>query len=120
MKKILIDTNGYLRLLLNDIPNQANQVEFLLQQAKKGEIKVLLPEIVIFELVFALTKYYRFSKEEIVDKIESLISSTYIQVESKRMFVKTISLYPKSNVSFVDCFLRSTAETHSASLFTFD
>lgn len=120
MKKILIDTNGYLRLLLDDIPQQANQVESLLQLAKKGEIEVFLPQIVVFELVFALEKYYRFSKEEVLNKIESLISMKYIHIEATQTFMKTIILYRRSRVSFVDCFLRTYSETHAADLFTFD
>lgn len=40
MRRIIIDTNGFLRVLLDDIPEQANQVESVLKRASKGELEV--------------------------------------------------------------------------------
>ena len=120
MKRIIIDTNGFLRLLLDDIPQQADQVESLLKSAKKGEIEIFLPQIVIFEIVFTLEKYYRLYKEEVIDKIESLVSIGYIEIESRKIFLKSIFLYKNNNVSFVDCFLLNKAESEKAEIFTFD
>ena len=45
MKSVIIDTNGFLRLLLDDIPHQADQVEELIKKAKKGHIKIIVPVI---------------------------------------------------------------------------
>jgi len=120
MNKIVIDTNGYLRLLLNDVSQQANQIEELLIKAKKGQILIFLPQIIVFEMVFILAKYYRFSKEEVLDKIESLVSIEYVEVESREIFLRAISLYRDNVVSFVDCFIFTSAEKNNAKLFTFD
>ena len=120
MKRIVIDTNGFLRLLLDDIPEQANQIESLLKYAKKGEFKIFLPQIVVFEVVFTLEKYYHLNKEEVLDKLESLVSIGYIEVESREIFVKSASLYRGNNISFVDCFIFILAQKNNAELFTFD
>lgn len=120
MKRIIIDTNGYLRLLLNDIPQQSDKVEALLQQAKKGEIEIFLPQIVVFEIVFILEKYYQLSKEETLDKIESLVSTGYVTIESKEILLGAIALYRETSISFVDCFLTTLTASNSATLFTFD
>jgi len=40
MKRYIIDTNGYLRLLLNDLPEQADEIEKLITQAKRGKILI--------------------------------------------------------------------------------
>lgn len=120
MKRIIIDTNGYLRLLLNDIPQQSDKVEALLQQAKKGEIEIFLPQIVVFEIVFILEKYYQLSKEETLDKIESLVSTGYVTIESKEILLGAIALYRETSISFVDCFLTTLTASNRATLFTFD
>ena len=120
MKKIVIDTNGYLRLLLNDIPEQADQIEELLKQAKKDEIQVILPQIIIFEMLFILEKYYYLSKEDALNKVESLVSIGYVDVELKEIFLESISLYRDNSVSFVDCFISTSAQKCGAELFTFD
>ena len=120
MKRYIIDTNGYLRLLLNDLPEQADKVEELLTQAKRGKILIFLPQIIVFEIVFILEKYYGFNKDEVLNKVESLVSVGYVEVESKEIFLKSISLYRDNNVSFVDCFLFVSANEGHADIFTFD
>lgn len=120
VKKLIIDTNGYLRLFINDIPEQADIIEKLLIQAKKSIIEVLLPQIIVFEIHFALEKYYHFNKNEVIEKLESLVSTDYIQVESRKTFIEAINIYKNSNTSFVDCFLFSKKILEKADLFTFD
>jgi predicted nucleic-acid-binding protein len=114
MRRIIIDTNGFLRVLLDDIPEQANQVESVLKRASKGELEVFLPQIIVFEIIFALDKYYRLDKKELIDKVESLVSIGYIEVESKEVFIQSLDLYKRSSISFVNCFLLSKARDENA------
>src|SRR5437667_2641043 len=114
MKRFVIDTNGYLRLLLNDIPEQSDQIEELLKQAKKGNIQVFLPQIIVFEIVFILEKYYHLAKEEVLDKIESLVSMGYVEIESREIFLESIFLYRDNSVSFVDCFISASVQKNNA------
>ncbi|NTU46093.1 type II toxin-antitoxin system VapC family toxin [Candidatus Roizmanbacteria bacterium] len=120
MKKIIIDTNVILRFLLNDVPEQKIICETLFKKAKNSECIIIIPQIVIFELHFILDKYYHINKEKIVETIKSLISTPYIEVESREVFLSTLTLYETASTSFVDCFLLNNAETQEAELFTFD
>lgn len=120
MKRFLIDANALLRFLLNDIPSQKKAFEKLLQEAKRKEVALFVPQIVIFEIDFILEKYYQFSKEEIINKLKSIISTSYIQVQDKEYFKRAIELYAQKNISFADCFLLSKAKIENAELFTFD
>lgn len=120
MKAVIVDTNAFLRLLLNDIPHQADRVEHLIRQAKKEEIKIIVPQIVLFEIDFILRKYYKFEKQEVIGKLKSLLSANYFVIESVNIFQNALILYKENNVSLADCFLVSTAEAEGADLFTFD
>lgn len=120
MKSVIIDTNGFLRILLNDIPKQAEQVKRIIFQAKKEQVKIIVPQIILFEIDFILRKYYSFEKKEIIDKLKSLLSATYFVVESRDIFQNAALLYKENDISFVDCFLISKAEAEEAELFTFD
>lgn len=120
MKTVVVDTNAFLRLLLNDVPQQANRVEHLIRQAKREEIKVIVPQIVIFEIDFVLRGYYNFEKQEVIDKLKSLLSASYFVVESRDIFQNAILLYKENDISFVDCFLLSCSGRANAELFTFD
>jgi len=120
MKSVILDTNGFLRLLLNDIPEQADQVENFIKKAKAGKLQILVPQIIIFEISFILEKYYLLEKIEIIQKLKSLITSSYFVIESRDIFSKALTLYGKNTVSFVDCFLFARANLEDSELFTFD
>ncbi len=120
MKSVIIDTNGFLRLLLNDIPEQADRVEDLIKKAQKKQVSLLVPQIIIFEINFILQKYYLFEKQEVIEKLKSLVSGHYFIIESGNIFQKALSLYEKQNISFVDSFLLAKAVIEDAELFTFD
>lgn len=120
-KGVIVDTNVLLRFLLQDIPEQYDQAKKLFSEAKLKKVSVFIPEIVIFEIVFGLTNYYSLNREEIVDKVKSLLSTIYIEVESKRLFQEACILYPtNSGLSFVDCFLLAKVRIEGLNLFTFD
>lgn len=120
MRKVLLDTNGLLRLLLNDIPSQKKIVEELLQKAKKKQIYILVPEIVIFELEFALNKYYKAPKDQVIEKLQIVLAINFIDIESKQLFTTALNLYDKQKVSFVDCFIHAKSDIENYELFTFD
>ena len=120
MKAVVVDTNAFLRLLLDDFPKQADLVKGLINQAKKEQIRIIIPQIVIFEIDFILRKYYSFEKQEVINKLKSLLSASYFEVESISVFRNALILYKENNVSFADCFLLAKAEAEEADLFTFD
>lgn len=120
MRKIIVDTNAFLRFLLNDIPAQKITVEKLFIQAKEKNLKIIVPQIVLFEIEFVCRKYYNFSKEEIVDKLKSLVSVSYFKIQNKEIFKRAIQLFNTENLSLVDCFLLSYAKQKEAEIFTFD
>ncbi len=120
MNEFIVDTNVFLRLILNDIPKQADEAEKLLKQARVGKIKLLVPQIIIFEIEFALSKYYKFPKSKIIDKLNAIISAKYLSVENEDIFKRAVKVYKKSNLSLVDCFLLVKAELSGTALFTFD
>ena len=120
MRQILVDTNVFLRFLLKDIPKQYERSRLLFKRAKEGKIKLFVPQIVIFEVHFALEKYYGFKKKDVIDKLGSLLSSNYFQIDSKEGFLGALELYKTSNTNFVDCFLTSQAKIEDLEIFSFD
>lgn len=120
MKKCVLDTNAFLRLFLNDIPAQANLVENLLKKAKNAEITIYLPQIIIFEIAYALDKYYKFPKEEVIQKLKSIIVSPYLKVQNREVFKETVRTYKNQTISLSDCFISQFAKYKDCELFTFD
>jgi predicted nucleic-acid-binding protein len=120
MKTIVVDTNAFLRLLLNDIPEQRKATELLFQRAKRKKIRLYVTQIFLFEIDYILKKYYALEKDIVVEWLNGLLSTEYLDIESRATFRKAIVLYKRKNLSFTDCFLHSKAEELEAELFTFD
>ena len=120
MKKLLFDTNYFLRYLLNDIPDQVREVEALLQEAESQEIQIYVPQIVIFEVHFGLMKFYGLKKEEVIKKLQLLVSTPYLQIESRSVFKEALRVYKNANLSFTDCFILAKSHLNGSTLMTFD
>ncbi len=120
MDKLILDTNGFLRFLLNDISKQSEEVSKLLVKAKAKKIEIFVPQIVIFEIEFALDKYYKFSKPEIVDKLGVILVTPYLKIQDGDIFQQALELFSNKNIDFVDCFLLCDSKLKEAFLFTFD
>lgn len=121
MKVYVLDTNALVRFLLLDNPLQAREVEKLFIQAKNGKVRLVVPQIVIFEVFFTLGKFYNFSKEDIIEKTSPLITSLYLEIQNREIFIKALAFVKEyRNLSFADCFVMVWAKEISANLFTFD
>jgi len=117
---IIADTNIFLRYFLKDNPEQSDQAKQFLRRAKIGKIELIIPQIVIFEIVFAFSKLYGFSKDEIISKVDSLLAAGYLKIQDQGNFKKAVGLYRESNLSLADCFLIAKAREIGAEIFTFD
>ncbi len=119
MKILVLDTNTLLRFLLNDIQSQAEKLEEKLKLAKKGKIKIIIPQIVVFEIVYALTKEYQFQNEEVTRVLRKIITNEFLQVQDKDIFEEAFRMY-SNKLSLADCFIYFFARKLEADLFTFD
>jgi len=120
LKTVIIDTNIFLRFILNDIPKDAEKAEVLFEKAKKKTLKIIVPQIVIFEIHFTLDKYYQFEKEKVVGVLANLVSSEYLDVQDGVTFLSAIVIFRDKNISFVDSFLIALSKKYSAELITYD
>ena len=120
MKSIIADTNVYLRFILDDVKSQARKAEDLFQRAQKKELQIVVPQIVIFEIQFALDKYYKFKKDDVIKRLETIVPADFLNIESRSTFMRCIIIFENNNVSFVDSFLKAEAEKEGMELFSFD
>ena len=114
------DTNTPLRFLLNDIPKQTQQITIKIKQAKNGKVKLIIPQIVIFEIHFALISSYGFSKQSVIEGLKKIVSVDYLLIQDKDIFKQALELYNRLNISLPDCFIKVYSEYFTAKVFTFD
>jgi predicted nucleic-acid-binding protein len=112
------DTNVLLRLLLNDIPEQHTATKKLLDQAN---YQFAIADTAIIELVFALDRYYGFSRSQTAEAVEGLMKLKKINC-NRALFDRAMPVYIKhTGLSFEDCCLSVYAQLNDAEpLWTFD
>ncbi len=118
---VFLDTNIFLRYLTNDLPQQADAAESLLLKAETGELKLITSSLVVAEIVWTLTSYYRLPKEDIRQKILAILNTPGLEVEDSRLILQAVNWYAEKNVDFLDAFNASwLAEKGIETVYTFD
>jgi predicted nucleic-acid-binding protein len=112
------DANVLLRLLLNDVPEQNMAATKLLQDA---DAQFAVADTAIIETVFVLERHYEFTRKQIAEAIEGLMSLPEINC-NRGLLVAALPLFTKYlSLSFEDCCLAKYAELNDAKpLWTFD
>lgn len=112
-----LDTNVLLRLILGDIPTQAEAVEKLLKPGSLFDVS----DITIIEMIFVLEKIYKLPRTLIQENIFTIINHPSITC-NRKLFSQTLPLYTGNpKLSIIDCALTKYAELSKAiPLYTFD
>lgn len=118
INKFILDTNILIRFLTNDSKEQSLLVENLFK--KVANKSLIVPDVVLIETVFVLLSVYELAKEEIVEKMSSLIAFEKFDLH-KTLFQKTLDLYGKYPISIVDAYLGAVSKTKpTQTIYTFD
>lgn len=120
-KRVVIDTNLFVRYLTEDDPKKAKAVERLLNTAEKGEIRIFVPSIVIAELVWVLESSYKMKAGDIAELIEAILNTPGMEVADKRIIFSALKLYKKQDIDFIDTWVIEFARERDVSaIYTFD
>jgi predicted nucleic-acid-binding protein len=116
----LIDANYILRYLLRDDEKLYQQAYPVLERAKTGEERILIPESVLTECVYVLLKVYRVEREIIAAKMRELISYKGVVNSDQKDLAEAARLFGKTHLSFIDCLLCAKSHLRKFTLLTFD
>jgi predicted nucleic-acid-binding protein len=112
-----LDTNGLLRWILGDVPEQTAVMNDLISSG----INLTAPDAVLIEMVFVLEKVKKISRVAVEKALMVIVGQANIKC-SRDLFTEALPLYrvhPK--LSFIDCYLSVLARrTGTDPLYTFD
>jgi uncharacterized protein len=121
IESAFIDTNLFLRYLTNDIPEKADRVEDLLQQAALGEIVLVTTSLVIAEIVWTLTSFYGLSREQIRDRVLAILNTPGLEVAESDLLIEAATNYAAKNVDFIDAYNAAwMVQQQLSTAYTFD
>jgi predicted nucleic acid-binding protein len=105
-----LDTNIFLRHLLQDHADHSPRATLLFDRIERGELRVETTSTVVFETVFTLQSFYKHPRSLIRDNVLPLLRLPGIVLTGKRRLSRAFALYTSTNLSFADCFHVAVAE----------
>ncbi len=120
-KKVVIDTNLLVRYLINDDQKKADAVDNLLDKAIKGEVRIIIPSVVIAELVWVLESFYQLKEDAILELVEAIVNTSGLDVTDKSTVISALRLYKNRNIDFIDAWIIEFAKERGIkTIYTFD
>lgn len=102
--RVFADTNLFLRFLTRDVPVQATEVRRLFDRAARGEIALICNAMVIAEIVWTLTSFYKLARVDVAEKVLAILSTPGLEVESTRLLAQAVTDFAERNVDFIDAY----------------
>ncbi len=119
--KVVINTNLLVRYLTEDDPEKAQAVERLLDKAGKGELKILIPSVVVAELVWVLTSFYKMEATEISELVLAILSTPGLDTQDKTILQEALRTFGVKGIDFVDAWILEFARARNIqTIYTFD
>ncbi|MFZ2202593.1 MAG: PIN domain-containing protein [Microgenomates group bacterium] len=108
--KYFIDTNVFLRVLIKEDPESFNAGLELLGKVKKGSLKAVTSSLVLAEIGWTLSSFYKFEKEDVVRSIRSIIGLHGLVIVDKVDWLYALDSFSRKKVKLIDCLIASRKE----------
>jgi len=99
-----LDTNLLIRYFTRDDEEKAQKVLKLLKRVERGEERVIISPLVLFEIVFTLQSFYEVPREKIKELLSPVIELRGLKLSDKEVYQSALNIYAKKNLSFTDAF----------------
>lgn len=116
-----VDTNYFLRYLLNDIDDQYQQAKELFLAGSEGKVALITSSLVFFEIFWVLRSFYNLNKENCIIALRNILKLSFIQLDERNILTNTVVLFEKTNLDLEDCYNLYYAKSKEVDSFkTFD
>lgn len=99
-----VDTNYFLRFLLNDDTDQHAQASNLFRLASEGKVNLTTSLIVFFEIYWVLSSFYEKDKYEISQLLQKILNLNFIDFKERPLLFDSLSLFQKTHLELEDCY----------------
>lgn len=123
MQGTFVDTNVFLRHVLNDVPRQSQAASRLIAAIEEGTTPAWTTPLVIAEIVFVLEnpKTHNVPRAILRNTLLPLIALPRLKLERKRLYPRIFELYVSSPIDYVDAYHAAMLEHYTQQhLFSFD
>lgn len=103
-----LDTNVIIRYLIEDPEKTSDEfrgVFSFFEKLERGEIRALLPSLVLFQSFFVLTSYYEVPRKEAASKLRDILSFRGVTVPEKSLLRACLTTLTERSADLVDAYL---------------
>ena len=99
-----IDTNIFIRFLVNDIPQKADACEKIFKNAVAKKETLFTTEMVIAEIIWVLESYYELPQPEVQEKVEKILNTPNLICPHKDLILNALTIYGENNIDYIDAY----------------
>lgn len=120
MDKIFLETSVFIRYFTADDKKKFKDCLHLLELIEKGaKIRPYTSNIVILEILFVLTRVYKFSKKEVLEATGKILDLRNLTLIEKTNTREAIKIFQRLNIKFPDCLI-ATQVPKNTKIVTYD
>ena len=105
MDKVFLETSFFIRYFTGDDKRKFKDCVKLLEIVEDGKLRPYTSNIVIFEILFVLTRIYKFSKKEVFEATQKILTLRNLTLIEKTNTKEAIKIFRKFNVKYPDCLI---------------
>ena len=118
---IALDTNVWVRFLVEDDPAQCAAASALVNKAAEDKESIFVSDLVLAELVRVLSRAYRFSRSDISVCLKRIFHSAAVRFASPERVARAVAGYESGKADFADYLVvQHGFEAGARTLFSFD
>ena len=112
MRQVAVDANVFISLLTGRNERQRKGAAALLQEAEDGEIVVILPRFVVFEVTYVLQSLYGVTGDRLASMTRDLVSFPGVQVTDDCPWNRIFELWPNPLPGLADASIAALARAN--------
>jgi len=105
--KYFLDSNIFLRPIVKDDLEKVRDCERLLEKIEKGEIRVFTSNLVLTEIAWMGSSFYKIKKEDLIRVIKGILDFKNLKIIDNFDSRLAIELYEQKSVKFIDALIAS-------------
>lgn len=110
MESVFVDANVFLRFLTKDDDGQASKAKSLFLKAQEGKLRLVTGPPILFEIAWTLKVRYKLSHTEILDVLESLIATPWLEMVDRDLAEEAVNIARLSGQDFADAYIHASAQ----------
>jgi predicted nucleic acid-binding protein len=112
VRRVVVDANVLLSFIVDRDEKQRAIVKALLLQAEEGELVAIVPQFVVFEVVYVLQSTYRIPGDELKPMIRDLMGLPGVLLIDECPWKRVMDLWPSPLPSIADSALAAIAASN--------